>query len=120
MLVRWKTRLNLKGWLIKIRRSSYVKQILESMFSLASKLPTRKKTIVFESFLGKQYSDNPKALYLYIKEYFPDYRLYWSVDRREAQHFSHKGLSILPRFGLKWIFVMARAEYWITNSRMPL
>src|SRR5699024_7089282 len=83
-------------------------------------LPTRKKTIVFESFLGKQYSDNPKALYLYIKKHYPDYTLYWSVDRGKVRDFETKGLQILPRFGLKWIMVMARAEYWVTNSRLPL
>src|SRR5699024_6214188 len=26
----------------------------------------------------------------------------------------------LPRFGIKWTITMARAEYWITNSRLPL
>lgn len=83
-------------------------------------LPTRKKTIVFESFLGKQYSDNPKALYLHIKKHYPDYTLYWSVDRGKVRDFETKELQILPRFGLKWIMVMARAEYWVTNSRLPL
>ena len=110
----------LKKWIIKIRRSKYIKNVLKLLFTIATKLPTRKKTIVFESFLGKQYSDNPKALYLYIKENYPDYRLYWSVDRGLTHKFEGKGLNILPRFGIKWIFILARAEYWITNSRMPL
>lgn len=112
--------MNLKKWLIKVRRSQYVKRALWLVFALAGKLPVRKKTIVFESFLGKQYSDNPKALYLYIKERHPSYRLYWSIDRGKVQELSEEGITILPRFGLKWIFVMARAEYWITNSRLPL
>src|SRR5690625_2144755 len=112
--------LKLKEWLITVRRSRYVKDVLKFIFLLASKLPIRKKTIVFESFLGKQYSDNPKALYLYIKENYPNYRLYWSVDRGSTHKFKDKGLNILPRFGIKWIFTLARAEYWITNSRLPL
>jgi len=112
--------LKLKEWLITVRRSRYVKDVLKFIFLLASKLPIRKKTIVFESFLGKQYSDNPKALYLYIKEHYPDYQLYWSVDRGKVRHFETKNLNVLPRFGLKWMLTMARAEYWITNSRLPL
>lgn len=90
------------------------------MFSLASKLPTRKKTIVFESFLGKQYSDNPKALYLYIKDNHPEYKLYWSFNRGITNKYKNEVLNVLPRFGLKWIYIFARAEYWITNSRLPL
>lgn len=118
--IRWIKTLKLKEWLIKVRRSRYIKDALKLIFSIAGKLPTRKKTIVFESFLGKQYSDNPKALYLYLNEYYPEFQLYWSVDRHSVPRFEHKNLTILPRFGLKWIFTMARAEYWITNSRLPL
>jgi len=113
-------KIQLKTWIIKLRRSKYIKRTLQLLFYLASKLPRAKKTIVFESFLGKQYSDNPKALYLYIKENFKDYKLYWSVDRSLINKFNNKNLSILPRFGIKWIFIMGRAEYWITNSRLPL
>lgn len=87
---------------------------------MAGKLPVQEKTIIFESFLGKQISDNPKALYLYIKKNYPDYKLYWSIDRRYIHHFSDKGFNIISRFSLRWIITMARAKYWITNSRLPL
>lgn len=110
----------IKRWLIKIRRSKYVKRLLQLLFYAATKLPVRKKTIVFESFLGKQFSDNPKALYHYIKNNHPEYTLYWSFDRKYRENFEGENLVSLPRFGLKWIFVMARANYWITNSRLPL
>lgn len=108
--------------MIKIRRSVFVQELLKSVFYILGKLPTRRKTILFESFLGKQFSDNPKALYRYIKENYPEYKLYWSFDRGLANHFksNEPDLNVLPRFSLKWMFVMARAEYWITNSRLPL
>jgi len=109
-----------KNWIIKFRKSNYIKKVLKLLFFIASKFPVKKNTIVFESFLGKQYSDNPKALYLYIKSNYPDYKLYWSFDRKHKDKFRDKKLNILSRFSLKWIFVMARSEYWITNSRFPL
>jgi len=112
--------LSIKKRLIKIRRSKYVKKILKSMFLAATKLPVRKNTIIFESFSGKQYSDNPKALYLYTKLNYPDYKLYWSFDRNHKHKFQDENLDILSRFSLKWILTMARSEYWITNSRLPL
>jgi len=109
-----------KKVILLIRRNRYVKKSIKSFFKIASRLPKRKNTIVFESFSGKQFSDNPKALYLYIKENYPQYKLYWSFDRKVAKNLRHKDLHALSRFGLKWIMIMARAEYWITNSRLPL
>jgi len=43
------------------------------------KLPAKKNVIMFESFQGKQYSDNPRAIYEYIKAHYPGYICYWSA-----------------------------------------
>lgn len=110
----------MKKWIIKVRRSKYVNTALKLLFFVVSKYPIKSKSIVFESFLGKQYSDNPKALYLFIKSNYPSYKLYWSFDRKYKHNFTDDSLNGLSRFSLKWIFVMARAEYWVTNSRLPL
>lgn len=107
-----------KVWL-KIRRSNYIKKILRLLFMITNKFPAR-NTIVFESFLGKQFSDNPKAIYEYVKANYPDYKLYWAIDHRFANNFQGKGLNCLTRLTPKWIWIMATSKYWITNSRLPL
>ena len=83
-------------------------------------LPKNNKIIVFESFLGKQYSDNPRAIYEHIKEEYPSYKLYWSFDKAVYNSFSELSLKKLKRFSLKWLITMNRAKYWVSNSRMPL
>lgn len=75
---------------------------------------------MFESFLGKQYSDSPRAIYEYLKEHHPEYTMYWSVDPRFAEGFTAKGIPYVNRFSVKWLFLMATAKFWVTNSRMPL
>lgn len=110
----------IKEKLIKLRRSNFVHNVLILLFKFTSKFPTKKNVIIFESFLGKQYSDSPKAIYLYLKENYPKYKMYWSVDRGMKHHFRGKGITAVPRFGFKWIMLMSRAEYWVSNSRLPL
>lgn len=36
-----------------------------------------RKAVMFESFLGKQYGGNPRAIYEYMLEHHPDYEFYW-------------------------------------------
>lgn len=82
--------------------------------------PKNKKLIVFESFLGRQYSDNPRAIYEYLIREHEDYICYWSVDPKHINKFKDEDLKIIKRFTLKWLFVAMRAKYWISNSRIPL
>lgn len=90
-------------------------------FSMAGKvLPVNQKLVVFESFLGKQYSCNPRAIYEYLQSNHPEYKMYWSVDKRYTALFEEAGIPHLKRFSVGWLLKMTRAHYWVTNSRMPL
>jgi len=99
---------------------SIAPRIYRILFRLGSLLPKKEKMIIFESFLGKQYSDNPKALYDYIKSNYPDYELYWSLNKEAIQLFRHENIKFIRRLSFKWIISMARARYWVTNTRLPL
>ena len=90
------------------------------LFQVVSILPRKKNLIIFESFLGKQYSCNPRAIYEYLNRTHPEYELVWSVDPRFEKGFLEKGIPYARRFSMKWLFLMARARFWVTNSRMPL
>lgn len=83
-------------------------------------MPTNKKLIMFESFLGRQYSDSPRAIYEYMEKNYPDYKMYWSVDEKYLKHFRHTNVKFIQRFSFSWFLQMTRAKYWITNSRLPL
>lgn len=83
-------------------------------------LPKDKHLIIFESFLGKQYSDSPRAIYEYMVVNYPDYKMYWSADRKNIRQFKQSDVRVIRRFSIKWLFLMNRAKYWVTNSRLPL
>ncbi|MFS0654167.1 CDP-glycerol glycerophosphotransferase family protein [Bacillus sp. 179-C3.3 HS] len=105
---------------IKKVRNRLVTRTFQTTFKLASKLSVKKKTVVFESFNGKQFSCNPRGIYEYMKENHPDYTLIWSVKKGHEAPLKERDIYYINRLSLKWIFAMARAEYWVVNSRLPL
>lgn len=102
------------------RRSGKLKRIYKKCFKLIGKFPADKKLIMFESFAGKQFSCNPRAIYEYINANYPNYKLYWSIDKKYEKNFVNKDIKYIKRFSIKWLFYMARARYWVINSRLPL
>lgn len=98
----------------------YLIRLYKIIFFAATYLPVNKKLIMFESYLGKQYSCNPRAIYEYLREHGYDYEMYWSVHKQYIHIFEKNNVPYIKRFSLKWLFYMARARYWINNSRLPL
>lgn len=80
------------------------------------KLKKNEKLVLFESFQGKSYSDNPKYVYEYMAKHHPDYTFVWSVNEKEDIPGHPKQVR---RLSLKHFYYLARAKYWVSNSRLP-
>lgn len=102
-----------------LKRSKYVPRIFSLAIQLAGKLPKKSKLVIFESFHAKQYSDNPRAIYEYMHEHYPDYQLLWSIDKHASSLFDEFQIPYIHRFTLRWFFTFPRAKYWINNVRLP-
>lgn len=83
----------------------------------------KKRLVLFESFNGKDVSDNPLAIYKKVIEDNPDMKnsCYFSVKpsafRRLSQEYPK--IRLLKRFTPLWVWYSARASFWVMNSRMP-
>ena len=44
------------------------------------------KQVLFQSFAGKQYSDNPRAVSEKLHELFPDYKILWKLDDKTDKY----------------------------------
>ncbi|MBC6388011.1 glycosyltransferase [Lactobacillus kunkeei] len=84
-----------------------------------SKRLSKKDIVIFDSFFGTQYSDNPKAIYEYMKANYPEFKLYWNVNKDDREFFELNQIPYVNRFGFKGLLKQARAKYWVTNSRRP-
>lgn len=78
------------------------------------------KIIYFESFHGTQYSDNPRAVFEWMSDKYPDHTLVWGVSKGSEKPFRDEKVSYVLRFSFKWFLIMPRAGAWVINTRTPL
>lgn len=103
----------------ELKDSRRMLQLYKLLFLLIGRLPKERRLVIFESFHAKQFSDSPRAIYEYMKEHHPDYRLLWSIDKNAESLFIEFGLPYIRRFTLPWFLHFPRAEYWVNNVRLP-
>lgn len=101
------------------KNSRLVMRIFRSLVELLGRKPRKQKLVMFESFHAKQYSDNPRAIYEYMKENHRDYQLLWSINGQVEQLFKDFGVPYVRRFTFRWFLTFPRAKYWVNNVRLP-
>lgn len=94
--------------------------LLGTVFRFFSFLPIIPNTFIFESQSGGKYDDNPKAIYDYLKKQNDTYyQLFWSLRYRDRKIIEDENIKVLYRFSIRWLYYMARAEFWVINARIP-
>lgn len=79
--------------------------------------PLQKK-IIFSSFDGKNYGDNPKALYLrLLSEYGEAYRYVWLMYDTSVKI---EGSEVVKAYSLRALYHIATSKLWIHNSRQRI
>lgn len=84
------------------------------LLKIFSIFPIQKK-IIFSSFDGKNYGDNPKALYLALRQkYGENYKYIWFMYN---SNISIPGASVVKAYTIPAIFHFATSKLWVHNSR---
>ncbi|MGW5093935.1 bifunctional glycosyltransferase/CDP-glycerol:glycerophosphate glycerophosphotransferase [Streptomyces nodosus] len=82
-------------------------------------LPVRRGTVVFESHLGKQYSDSPRAIYEELRRRRVPVTAIWSHAGTRTEGFPDDA-ELVRRWSWRYLRALAQAEYWIDNQGFPL
>lgn len=82
------------------------------------RLPARRRLVVFESHLGRQYSDSPRAIYEEMRRQGLDFEAVWSHSG-SPEGFPADA-TLVRRWSLPYLRALARAEFWIDNQSFPL
>lgn len=117
-------RLRTRRW---IRRTPVARQVRNALVGRPLKgwvyrhmlrhLPLRRSTVLFESHLGKQYSDNPKAVYEYMVAEGLRFRAVWSYASRRRR-FPSEAVRV-RRDSWRYYYEVARAGYIVDNQGLP-
>lgn len=89
--------------------------VFEVLFRL---VPIQKKMVLFLSFHGRGFSDNPRAIFLAMKEdpRFQDYTFVWALRKENMQ--SIEGAKVIQYFTPTYFFYLARSKYWVCNCKL--
>lgn len=104
----------------------FIKRITGFMIRILYKLTYRlvsidNKLIIFISFHGRGYSDNPRAIYEQMRKdpRFKDYRFIWFIKNHKKKNIIIPGAEIKEYFSFSYFYYMSKAKYWIINCKMP-
>ncbi|MGW4619153.1 bifunctional glycosyltransferase/CDP-glycerol:glycerophosphate glycerophosphotransferase [Streptomyces sp. NPDC004592] len=82
-------------------------------------LPVRKGTVVFESHLGRQYSDSPRAVHEELRRRRLPVTAIWSYSGARPEGFPEDA-ELVRRWSWRYLRALAQAEFWIDNQGFPL
>jgi CDP-glycerol glycerophosphotransferase len=99
----------------RLRPGTVVKHALYD--HLLTRLPVVPGLVVFESQLGKQYSDSPRAIYEGLRDSGRRLNAVWSYSASPAGFPPEARL--VRRESLGWYRALARAEFWVDNQGFP-
>ncbi len=84
--------------------------------SVLRRLPVEPGLVVFESMMGTQFSDSPRAVYEELLRQEPRARAVWSVRRGVAVP---AGVHAVRRWSPQWYRALATAAVWVDNQGFP-
>lgn len=83
---------------------------------------TDEKMILFEAYMGRQYSCSPKAIYLQMlgDKAFDGYTFVWAFKNLDDFAFlkKNKNTLLIKSGGREYFKYFAKAKYWVVNSRI--
>lgn len=105
-----------------IKKNSYLNRLYTFIGSMIVKtwgllLKEEPRTILFVSFMGKNFNDSPKVIYdrLIKDPYFSNYQFVWAFTEPDKYEISDKNTKKVKMDSLDYLKTALTASYWVTN-----
>lgn len=93
----------------------------QTLFKEMMEYDIEEKMIFFESFMGKNYSGNPKYIYEYMIscDKFKDFKFVWSYTGKFPERIKGDPI-IVNRNDKDYYIYLAKSKYWVSNILFPI
>ena len=98
------------------RRNKVYFPLMKILYKIFKLLPLKER-YVFESGVGVQYSDAPKAIYEELMRIKPDAECVWFYNKTSFIH--PMTTKVVKRLSPKYYYYLATSKYWINNQNFP-
>lgn len=100
------------------RRQEVVRRVL---YPLWRKLPMKENYCVIESFWGREFSDNPKAVYDYLSKEKPKMKFILSIQDTldNSIEYNRTNTKIVKLNSWRYIYYLARSKFFVNNVNFP-
>lgn len=85
---------------------------------LFSLFPIKKNKVIFQSFSGRGFSDNPKYIAKKLLEAAPNLEIYWAANDKATASLP-SGIHFVKYKTISYLYHMATARVWVDNIRKP-
>jgi CDP-glycerol glycerophosphotransferase len=80
--------------------------------------PIEENWVMFETFMGKNYSDSPKYIYEYLAQHnTKNYKFIWVLNNDTKPPY---GATVVRRFSREYAYYLAKSKFFVFNVRQPL
>lgn len=97
-------------------------KLIRLLYRLVYRLiPCQNDTVLFISFHGRGYSDNPMALHKYMSMHlkYQKYRCIFAIKNHKEKNIEIENAKIIEYFSIPYFYYLARSKYWIVNCKLP-
>lgn len=91
--------------------------ILSLIFIILRICKIKQNRIIFSSFSGKGYGENPKYVCDALMDKKGDYELLWSISKYDSD--MPQQIKQVKIYSLKWFYYMVTSKIWVNDSRFP-
>ncbi|MCK9471605.1 MAG: CDP-glycerol glycerophosphotransferase family protein [Bacilli bacterium] len=94
--------------------------IIKSYMFVCYKVFGLSNSVVFSSFRGMSYSDNPRAISEKLHEIHPEMQIYWIFSNvAEKRTIVPSYIKRLRNISFKSLKIQATSKFWVDNSKKP-
>lgn len=91
--------------------------ILYILLHIFWSMPIKNNRILFMSYAGKYYNDNPKAISDYLSKHFKGCELIWLVNKNLCINHTSDNIKFVNKKSLIALYMLATSKIWVDNCR---